>query len=119
MKKIFGILSVTVFSLAFTFNSNSVANDELSLADVFALNTANAECNGVYHDGNDDSWLGDGWDDFWNEDWEQEVVPCYSSVEVSTANGGIKIVLKATSEKIGCSGGNGSCCEALCEDGAA
>ncbi|MFV0247501.1 MAG: hypothetical protein ACK5H1_00870 [Tenacibaculum sp.] len=87
------LISFSVFAIAAVlfFNTNSINSSKLNfdLASLIVVNTANAECDGVYNNGDNDSWFGDGWD----------------FIEVS-------------GEKIGCVGGNGSCCERLCENGA-
>ena len=42
MKKIIGIIGITVFSMAMFLNTNNNSND-VNLANLIALNTANAE----------------------------------------------------------------------------
>lgn len=73
-------------------------------------------CQGIYHDGvADNSWFGDAWDDIWNLDWKAGAKVCYSEMSASLKDGSVKLV--AAQEVAGCSGGDGSCCEALCSSG--
>jgi len=79
--------------------------------------SANAQI--THESGN--SWLGDGWDNLWNLDYEPNYVDCYTTVK---ANGSVSddisfgVELQICGQKTECdSGDNDTCTETACPCG--
>ena len=104
MKQFFSVLMMLLLIVTFSEQSLSSSEDD---------------CDGVYHNGDkSNSWFGDGFDDFFNLDWDPEPKPCYTSGHLSVGAGSMSIKLDAKDEVAGCTWGDGSCCEQLCTSGA-